>query len=78
MTEEEKKPNFDSRDVSNIIGFGGCGCGLLIGIWPLIMAGGSTSEAGPGAALWLLPMFLIIGGVVGVIALTIANAIKRR
>lgn len=70
--------NKGNTDVSTLLGCGGCAVGLLIGISPIIAAGGSMSEAGPGAALWLLPMSLIGGGIFGIVALVIANAIKKR
>jgi hypothetical protein len=67
----------NSATIANGCGFGGCAVGILIGIWPLIMAGGSMSEAGPGAALWLLPMSLISGGLLGIASLIIANWIRN-
>ncbi|MEY4390757.1 MAG: hypothetical protein RLZZ400_500 [Actinomycetota bacterium] len=67
-----------NTDAPTILGCGGCAVGLLIGIWPIIAAGGSMSESGPGAVLWLLPMSLIGGGIFGIVALIIANAFKNR
>ena len=76
MSESGNKKENDTA-IANGCGLGGCAIGILIGIWPLIMAGGSVSEAGPGAALWLLPMNLFLGGLVGIGALIIANWIRK-